>query len=401
MQTEISLDGLSPPTVGDLKIHTHILRRDALGRDVKQLFDETPDCPGILLPSFRGLSLGLLSRQRFKDLLLQPYGQDLYLNRPVARVVDWRPLVIDRRLTLDLATHRALARGPKGLAEPIVIRLDEGAMGVLDMQVLMEALVQDLAEKNRITGELLKRIQGYADQVSAAFDEAKRANAELEQFAYMASHDLREPLRTVNSYLRLLERRFKHELGEEGQAFIEFAVDGTRRMDAMIRGLLDFSRIGRHGPATTVVALEEVVQEALRNLEAAIADTRATVRTSPGLPSVWGERLELVSLFQNLIGNAIKYRSPDRRPEIQVEWSETASHWQVAVGDNGTGIPARYQERIFQLFQRLVGQQEVEGTGIGLAVCRKIAEHHGGTIRVESEEGRGSTFLVSLAKGGG
>ncbi|TAN61909.1 MAG: hypothetical protein EPN20_11630, partial [Magnetospirillum sp.] len=226
----------------------------------------------------------------------------------------------------------------------------------------------------------------------------KRSNDELERFAYVASHDLRQPLRMVSSYLMLLDRRLKERLDEEERQFIGFAVDGARRMDRMIIDLLEYSRVGRHGMAREVVSLAGVLSQAVDNLGAAIAESAAEVTVAPGLPQILGHESELVRLFQNLIGNAIKFRAPDRPPRVTVEFADMAREWVVAVADNGIGIAPEDHARLFAIFQRLVSHEQYEGNGIGLAVCRKICENNGGRIWVESRIGTGSTFLVALPK---
>ena len=228
--------------------------------------------------------------------------------------------------------------------------------------------------------------------------EIKRSNAELERFAYVASHDLRQPLRMVSSYLTLLERRLEARLDEDERQFIDFAVDGARRMDRMIVDLLDYSRIGRQGAAAAVVPLGGVLRQVLDNLGAAIAEAGAEVIVPAGLPQIFGHESEMVRLFQNLIGNAIKFRAPGCAPCVTVECLDMAREWIITIADDGIGIAPEDHDRLFSVFQRLVPQEQYEGNGIGLAVCRKICENNGGRIWVESALGRGSTFLVALPK---
>ena len=231
----------------------------------------------------------------------------------------------------------------------------------------------------------------------------KRSNQELERFAYVASHDLRQPLRMISSYLTLIERRMKDRIEADEREFFAFAVDGAKRMDAMIVDLLDYSRIGRSGIGPEMVALDQVLGNVQANLEEAIADAGATVSVQPGLPSLPGIESELERLFQNLIANALKFRRPDQAPVVEVEWRDAGREWIVSVSDNGIGIAVEDRPRLFMVFQRLVSREQYEGTGIGLASCRKIAEHHGGRIWIESAASGGSTFLVALPKpaGGG
>ncbi|MBF0560571.1 MAG: PAS domain S-box protein [Alphaproteobacteria bacterium] len=227
-------------------------------------------------------------------------------------------------------------------------------------------------------------------------EELARSNAELEQFAYVASHDLRQPLRMVTSYLILLRNKLGDTLDEEGQVFIGFAVDGAKRMDGLIQGLLEYSRVGHAESVPSPVPLAKVVAEALLNLEVAIKESGADILVAENLPTVIGRQPELVRLFQNLVGNAVTYRSGDRKPTISIDWRGDGREWVIGVHDNGIGIDPKNFERVFGIFQRLVTRQQYEGTGIGLAVCRKIVEHHGGRIWIESELGVGSAFFMTF-----
>jgi PAS domain S-box-containing protein len=228
--------------------------------------------------------------------------------------------------------------------------------------------------------------------------ELRRSNLELERFAYVASHDLRQPLRMVSSYLSLLERRLGDGLDEQSRTFIGFAVDGAKRMDRMITDLLDYSRIGRDGSTKAPVDLNQVVERVLGDLKGAIADAGADVTIAGRLPAVPGYTSEIERLLLNLIGNAIKFRRPGEAPKVVVDCREAGREWVLSVADNGIGLPPGAEKQLFTIFRRLVTSSEYEGNGIGLAACRKIAEDHGGRIWVESEEGRGSTFLVALPK---
>ncbi|CAA7611763.1 Signal transduction histidine kinase involved in nitrogen fixation and metabolism regulation (fragment) [Magnetospirillum sp. LM-5] len=229
-------------------------------------------------------------------------------------------------------------------------------------------------------------------------EELRQSNAELEQFAYVASHDLREPLRMISSYLNLLKRRLGASLDATGQEFIGYAVDGATRMDALIRDLLEYSRVGRDAVHETV-SLATVLEEVRLILGPTLIEVGADLTIAEDLPSVIGYHRDIVRLFQNLIGNAVKYRHPDRAAVISVGWKDDgSSHWVAFVQDNGTGIEARDFERVFGIFQRLVPREQCEGTGIGLAVCHKIVEQHHGRIWIESVPGKGSTFFVSLPK---
>lgn len=244
--------------------------------------------------------------------------------------------------------------------------------------------------------ELERRVEERTAALKEQTRELERSNAELEQFAYIASHDLQEPLRSVSAFAQLLERRHGQALGEEGKQFIHFIVDGTGRMRQLIVDLLTFSRVGSPQKQFEVVSAEEVLRDALGNLSGAIEERGASVSADP-LPSVWGNESDLVQLFQNLIGNGIKFNRSDI-PQVHVHAREQDDQWLFAVSDNGIGVAPDARERIFNIFQRGVRADEYSGTGVGLAICRKVVEHHGGRIWLESEPGRGTVFYFTLPK---
>ncbi|TAN50179.1 MAG: PAS domain S-box protein, partial [Rhodospirillales bacterium] len=232
-------------------------------------------------------------------------------------------------------------------------------------------------------------------RLAAMAEELARSNAELEQFAYVASHDLQEPLRMIASYVQLLERRYKEKLGDDAREYIAYAVDGAKRMQTLITDLLEFSRVSRKGDPFVRVDLNQIAEEALANLAMARRECGPDI-TVNALPVVEGDPVQLVRLFQNLIGNALKYRHPARVPEIGVTASRVGDYWEIEVRDNGIGISEAYFERIFIIFQRLHTRSDYPGTGIGLALCKKIVERHGGHIRVEAKEGEYSAFKFTL-----
>jgi signal transduction histidine kinase len=244
-------------------------------------------------------------------------------------------------------------------------------------------LQQEISNRQRAESALLKSNQELA-----------RSNAELEQFAYVASHDLQAPLATIASYAQLLEKRYQDRLDSQANKFIGNIVHGCTRMQVLIDDLLEYSRVGRNQKPFELVECDRVVEQALANLQATIRDTGAVVNYSD-LPAVTGEVSQLVQLFQNLIGNAIKYRQ-ESPPVVTVTACKHDKKWLFSVADNGIGIAMQHQERIFQIFQRLHTQKEYSGTGIGLAICQKIVERHGGSIWVESEVGQGSIFYFTL-----
>ena len=227
--------------------------------------------------------------------------------------------------------------------------------------------------------------------------ELMRSNEELEQFAYVASHDLQEPLRMIISYVQILQKNIEQNnttgLGE----FMNYVLDGTSRMQSLINDLLQFSRVNRKGSVFSLVDLNEILKIATSHLTARISENNATV-TYSDMPKVKGDTSQLIRLFQNLIDNAIKFKAPDRQPEIKICVEERAEDFVFSIKDNGIGIEDKFYNRIFVIFQRLHTRNEYEGTGIGLAVCKKIVERHGGEIWVESKRNEGSSFFFSIKK---
>ncbi len=250
--------------------------------------------------------------------------------------------------------------------------------------ILVTAAVRDITTRKKAEADLLNKVE-----------ELNRSNEELGQFAYIASHDLQEPLRMVASYTQLLSKRYKGKLDSDADEFIAFAVDGASRMQRLILDLLAYSRVGTKGKDLLEISSEETLQQALINLRGAIAESGALV-THDRLPQVLADEMQLVQLFQNLVGNAIKYQNRGI-PKVHISAARNGGmKWMFSVKDNGLGIDSQYFERIFGMFQRLHKREEFAGTGIGLAICKKIVERHGGTISVESQPGQGSTFRFAL-----
>ncbi|HLZ07209.1 MAG TPA: ATP-binding protein, partial [Chloroflexota bacterium] len=247
-----------------------------------------------------------------------------------------------------------------------------------------------ILEVNRDVTER-KRIE---DQLKQQTDELARSNADLQQFAYVASHDLQEPLRMVASYTQLLARRYKGKLDSDADEFIAFAVDGAQRMQDLIDDLLVYSRVGTRGRTFEQVACNAVVDRVLADLSTAIAEGEAVV-TRDDLPNVSGDGTQLGQVFLNLIGNAIKFHGADP-PRVHISARHDEAGWVFSVKDNGIGIDPQYADRVFVIFQRLHGAGQYPGTGIGLAICKKIVERHGGRIWIESTPGQGSTFFFTI-----
>ncbi len=235
------------------------------------------------------------------------------------------------------------------------------------------------------------------DALARHADELRRANAELEHFASIASHDLQEPLRMINSYSDILLLKYGPLFDERGRKYFENITRGVGRMTSLIRALLSYSQVGKQGAVMAMVDLERIVAETIDILEAKIAARSAQVAVAP-LPAVYGDSARLAQLFQNLISNAIKFTPGDRAPSIAISAADAGERWSISVADNGIGIPSGSVGKIFQIFQRLHPVDQYPGSGIGLATCKKIVEQHGGDIAVESQVGTGSTFRFTLRK---
>ncbi|MCX6027391.1 MAG: ATP-binding protein, partial [Chloroflexi bacterium] len=249
---------------------------------------------------------------------------------------------------------------------------------------LIFAMAHDVTERKEADTKLKKTLA-----------DVERSNKELEQFAYVASHDLQEPLRMVSSYTQLLAKRFEGQLDRDAQDFIGYAVDGANRMQRLIQDLLMYSRVTTRGRPYELVDLHQVLGEAVANLQAAISESGALV-SNGDLPALIADRTQLVQVFQNLIGNAIKFHKEVEPPRVHISARRDGEEWIISVKDNGIGIDPKHFSRLFVIFQRLHGPQQYPGTGIGLALCQRIVARHGGRIWVESAPGQGSEFLFTL-----
>jgi signal transduction histidine kinase len=282
---------------------------------------------------------------------------------------------------LDVQSNEAGAFDEMDLST-LVTLADQLAVAIENAR-LYESVQQELTKRKRAEEKLKETLA-----------ELERSNRELEQFAYVASHDLQEPLRMVSSFTQLLARRYKDKLDADANEFITYAVDGANRMQKMISDLLTYSRVGTRGKPFEPICCEAVLDQAVTNLQVAIEESGAVVTHDP-LPTLMADGTQLVQLFQNLIGNAIKFRS-DVPPEIHIGVERTDSEWRFSVRDNGIGIDPQHHDRIFMIFQRLHSREEYPGTGIGLAICKRIVERHGGRIWVESQPGKGATFYFTI-----
>jgi PAS domain S-box-containing protein len=353
------------------------------------LLEAAPDAMVVVNQSGEIVLLNVQAEKQFG------YRRDELLGQKVTNIIPTgfaeRLIADDQRSAEDASAQQIgagielIARRKDGSEFPIELMLSplQNADGVL-----VTAAIRDISVRKQAAVVLLQKV-----------DELKRSNEELGQFAYIASHDLQEPLRMVASYTQLLSRRYKGKLDADADEFIAFAVDGARRMQRLIQDLLTYSRVGTKGRDLRPASSEDAFQQALVNLRSSIERSGAQVTHDP-LPAVMADEMQLTQLFQNLVGNAIKYQKSGV-PRVHVSVSSVmngSKKWAFAVKDNGIGIDPQYFERIFGMFQRLHKREEFAGTGIGLAICKKIVERHGGSISVESELGHGSTFRFALLK---
>jgi light-regulated signal transduction histidine kinase (bacteriophytochrome) len=261
--------------------------------------------------------------------------------------------------------------------------------------ILVTAAIRDISVRKK-TEEALKHQEALKRRAA----ELTRSNDDLQQFAYIAAHDLQEPLRMVASYTQLLAKRYKGRLDSDADEFIAYAVDGAHRMQLLIGDLLAYCRVGTTGKIPHQICSGTALEKALLNLKGTIQESGGVVTHDP-LPMVMADGAQLIQLFQNVIGNAIKYRSAESpRVHVSAEKNDANHEWKFSIRDNGLGIDPQFFEKIFVMFQRLHGREEFSGTGIGLALCKKIAERHGGRMWVESGAGRGSTFYLALPERG-
>lgn len=253
-------------------------------------------------------------------------------------------------------------------------------------------------ERDRAEIEIRRINESLEVRVKERTAELQRSNDDLLQFAYIASHDLQEPLRTIGSYIGLISRRYSAQLDESAQTYMRFAIDGAGRMQTLINDLLQYSRAGTQAVTKESVSAEQIVSAALRNLEVSIREKGARIHYKD-LPNVLADGTKLTQVFQNLIGNAIKFHKPDTAPEVTIRASRESDVWVFTVSDNGVGFEEKYTDRIFQVFQRLHGVGKYPGNGIGLAITKRIVEHHGGRLWAVSKLGVGSSFCFTLPAG--
>lgn len=333
-----------------------------------------------------GIALG-----RAKDLAADPLESVEGRARDLDNLLRLHEYLLLKRLVDVTRELDAFRERQEASERTVALEIEAGARRQERTQRAMLNVIEDLREAR---ADLERRVEERTRELAHSNEELRSSNAELEQFAYVASHDLQEPLRTIAGYLQLLEERYGDRLDDAAREFIGFAVQGSHRMQELIEALLVYSRVARAPLAAGVVALDGALDDAMLALARAIEDSRASIERRP-LPTVRGDPVLLRQLFQNLLSNAIKFAGT-ATPRIEIDSEQTSEAIEVRVRDHGVGFDPRYSEQIFKVFRRL--QRKQPGTGIGLAICRKIVERHGGSIRATSAPGQGATFQVSLPR---
>lgn len=367
----------------------------------------------------RGLSVALERESAFATCILDTVREPLLIldaglrvvraNRSFYRTFQVQPEETEGRLLYHLGNGQWDIPRLRELLEQMIPQLSQ----VDDFEVVhdlprvglrsMLLNARRIEEPGRDATTLLLAIEDITERKQAQQQlahharELERSNAELERFAYVASHDLQEPLRVVASYVQLLARRYRGRLDSDADEFIAFAVDASRRMQILINNLLAYSRLTTRGGEFLPTDGEALLSGVLDNLRAALQETGAVVEHDP-LPTIVADASQLAQVFQNLISNALKFHG-EEPPHLRISASPQGSDWLFSVQDNGIGFDPRYAETIFILFKRLHGPREYAGTGVGLAICKRVIERHGGRIWVESEPGRGATFFFTLPAG--
>ena len=342
-----------------------------------------------------------MTGNRLADEILRiPHGNELSLSGPAeTKPVHFRPLKDGRELRLDELPAQRAARGEHVKDFELTLAFDDG---VIRHVLGYGTPLPDEQGRPRGTVAVLMDItdrKRAEEMLQATVQDLERSNKELEQFAYIASHDLQEPLRQVRAYVNMLKDRHADKFDGKAGQYFQFVYEGAARMSDLVQGLLAYSRVGAKDARKQPTSCHEAMDTALANLQTGIAESRARV-THDDLPTVQAEPTQLTQLFQNLIGNAVKFHRDGEEPQIHVGCRRDDGHWVFQVRDNGIGIDPDHHEKVFLIFQRLHGRDKYPGTGIGLAICKKIVEQHGGKIWIESTVGQGSTFCFTLPEEG-
>jgi PAS domain S-box-containing protein len=327
-----------------------------------------------------GWSAEEVLNQKFNEMVLPPTEREIHLEKISHYISEIKQGAFNKRLSINGWTKD----GKKIPVESSILPIK------LKDKYIFLAFINDLSKIR----EQEEKLNKFLTSLEESSRELQRSNRDLEQFAYIASHDLQEPLRMITSYVQLLKIRYKNILDNEGQEFINYIFDGANRMKMLINDLLDYSRVGSRNSKFEDIDLNHIMKNVVTDLQEAIRESGAEIH-SDNLPAIFGDTPQIKRLFQNLISNAIKFRG-DSKPVIHINTTLVKDRWIISVKDNGIGIRPSHFDRIFVIFQRLHDSDEYPGSGIGLAIAKKIIENHNGTISVSSEHGRGSTFTLTF-----
>ena len=418
-------DAVPPPNEGVFHRGLPFLFAIALGLALLPVQDTPIDLTRL------GLSLAMLAAM---------FGVALLLDRRPARMPDWFVVLLPYLFLVAIALLRSGTGGTRSgyaallFLAPFWVALYDrrrwqviGVTAAMFVAIALQGLVEeDFSTPAPLRGALLTTVvvgimslavhrkvgqlrgidaklreesearAGANEELAATNEALERSNRDLEQFAYVSSHDLQEPLRMIRSFTQLFMQRHGEHLNDEGKELLGFITGGAERAQRLVTDLLEFSRVGTSRREFETVELDDVVASAIDVLATSIEESGATVEHAPGMPRIHGDPSQLERLFVNLVSNSIRYRSTDRSPEIRIAGRAVGPLWEVTVTDNGIGFEDEHASRIFKMFQRLHGRDEYGGTGIGLAICERIVERHGGTIHAHGEPGAGSTFTFTL-----
>lgn len=352
--------------------------------------------------------VGLVMSLHMDKILSHQFGVSLYYKQAVSRIMDPSPLMVDRNTPLETVAHLAMDRERSKIYDHIIVTgqgLLQGTVSVQQILIALATLQQkraaELSQTNhRLQGEIAERSRMEV-KLRALNTEIERSNQDLQDFTYTVSHDLQEPLRKIHTFGHFLEEDYGHALTEEALDYIHRMQAAAIRMKNLIQHLLSISRVGTHGKKLKPVQPRDVIDKTLETLSERIDTAPCKIQVQEELPMVLADDIQLEQLFQNIIGNALKFMPESRIPSISIHGQVDRDMAAFSIRDNGIGIEDRYLEKIFGIFQRLHHKDQYEGTGVGLALCKKIVQRHGGRIWVESQQGKGTTVHFTLKKSSG
>ncbi|MBK8579282.1 MAG: PAS domain-containing protein [Candidatus Accumulibacter sp.] len=399
LKSELNAERIFVSVSSALRTYRLLREQESLRRDLEQKVQELDQT----LQALRESEANFIRAQSVAHVGSWTYDlvtDEILLSAETCRIFGLREGSVGNYKTY---LERVFPEDRSGLQQAWQAALDRGTSFEHEHRIMVGAAIRHIRQRADLTcnaaGKPVRSLGTTQDitERKQAEDELRRSNGELEQFSYAISHDLRQPLRMISCYLQLLGMSLAEQLDAEQSEYLNFAIDGAKRLDRMLVALLEYSRVGRMGEPLTWLESRAIVDEALLFLQPAIAEAEANISVCGKWPRVYVRPDGMLRVLQNLIGNATKFRVAGRTPQITVASTVAGADWCLSVADNGIGIPAGQLSRLFQVFQRLQSRVAFEGTGVGLALCRKIVEHHGGRIWAESAgEGQGSRFSLTL-----